>query len=312
MRDVGRITEARECPYPPGDGKVKLITTEWLEDHLRDRDMTIIDTQPNVHDYLMEHIPGAVYLNEGVLRAPAKGMPTSYAPIEALQQIFRRVGLLPDHPVVVYTGKGAVKGWGDGLGQTMMAYSLAKFGHDTVYLLDGGLDKWKQEGRPLSQEFPDISPSGFTVDLRGEYAIGYDEFRDVKDREDVILLDARPPHLYEGWGAWRKPGHIPGAINLPWADLMHADNPAYFKTDDELISILEEHNIDRNKTIICSCGTGREATNEFILFKWLFRYPEVRIYEGSFTEWTAHPENRTVEGKEPWMREAVPPPAGPV
>jgi thiosulfate/3-mercaptopyruvate sulfurtransferase len=286
-------------PYPPGEGKVKLVTSDWLEDHLPDDNMTILDVQPNVHDYIKEHIPGAIHLNEGILRVPAHGFPTSYGPQACLQESFRRVGLEADSPVVVYTGKGAFSGWGDGLAQTMMAYSLAKFGHNTVYVLDGGLDKWKSEGRTLSQEFPSVDPSQFSIDLRGEYPIGYEEFKRVKDRDDVVVLDARPAKVYEGQGPWRKPGHIPGAISLPWRSLMDDGNPMLLKPNDELIDILEQHNIDRNQTIICSCGTGREATNEFILFKWYFEYPDVRLYEGSYTEWTAYPENETVEGREP-------------
>jgi thiosulfate/3-mercaptopyruvate sulfurtransferase len=295
----------REYPYPQGDAKVKLVSTAWLEDHLGESRMTVIDCQPNVHDYIREHIPGAVYLSEGVLRSPARGFPSTYAPLLSLQENFRRLGLAKDDPAVVYTGKGIFKGWGDGLEQTMMAYSLAKFGHDTVYVLDGGLDKWKSEGRSLSQEFPVIEPSDFTVEVRGEYPIGYEEFTRTKDSDEVILLDARPPAFYEGQGPWRKPGHIPGAINLPWASLMHPQNPTLLKPEEEIRSILDSRGISPEKTIICSCGTGREATNEFILFAFYLGYPSVRIYEGSFTEWTSHPGNPTVTGTEPRMREVA-------
>ncbi|MDN7023882.1 sulfurtransferase [Methanoculleus sp. FWC-SCC1] len=291
-------TARQSPPYPPGDGKVKLVTTDWLEDHLQERGMTVLDVQPNVHDYIKEHVPGAIYLNEGFLRVPAHGFPTSYGPQACMQESFRRVGLAADSPVVVYTGKGAFSGIGDGLAQTMMAYSLAKFGHNTVYVLDGGIDKWKDEGRTLSQEFPAVDPSQFTVEVRGEYPIGYEDFKQVKDRDDVVVLDARPAKVYEGQGPWRKPGHIPGAISLPWRSLMDDGNPMLLKPNDAVIDILEQHNIDRSKTIICSCGTGREATNEFLLFKWYFEYPDVRLYEGSYTEWTAYPENETVEGRE--------------
>jgi len=188
----------------------------------------------------------------------------------------------------------------------MMAYALAKFGHDNVLVLDGGLDAWKQERRRVDQAFPTIEPSDFTVDVRGVYPIGYEEFKKTKDRDDVLLLDARPPAFYEGQGPWRKAGHIPGAINLPWRGLMADDNPARLKPDDAINAILEHHGIGPDRTVYCSCGTGREATNEFLLFKFYLQYPNVRIYEGSFTEWTMHPENPTVTGTEPRAREAAP------
>jgi len=129
--------------------------------------------------------------------------------------------------------------------------------------------------------------------------VEYEEFKKIKDRDDVVLLDARPPKFYEGESPWSKPGHIPGAVNLPWRRLMDKDNPTLLRPEEEIRAAIEELNITSDKTVICSCGTGREATNEFILFKWLLGYPKVRLYEGSYTEWTSYPENPTVVGKNP-------------
>lgn len=292
-------SDRENYPYPRGDGKVKLVNAEWLDRHLHDANLTIVDVQPNIHDYVQEHIPGATYLTEGVLRVSSRGFPGSYSPNACLQESFRRAGIDADSPVVVYTGKGAFSGAGDGLGQTMMAYTLAKYGHNRVYLLDGGIDTWKNEGRELSQDYPAVEPSSFTVEVRDDYPIGYEEFRQIKDNDDVVVLDARPAKVYGGKGPWRKAGHIPGAVNLPWKSLMDDANPALFKSNDELDMILEDHGVDRSKTVICTCGTGREATNEFVLLKWLYLYPNVRLYEGSFTEWVTHLDNPVVEGAEP-------------
>ena len=288
---------ARE--YPLGQGRVRLVSTEWLEHNMGAEELQIIDTQPNVHDYIQEHIPGAVYLNQGLFRVPKKGLPAVYAPTEAIQAAFRRIGVEKDVPVVVYTGVGPFKGWGDGLEQTMVAYTLARFGHDKVHVLDGGIDNWKDEGRDVVQEFPKVAESGFKVEPRDEYNIAYDEFRDVKDNDDVVVLDARPPDIYEGQGPWIKPGHIPGAVNVPWKSLMHPDNPKLLKSDEDVRELIDGNGISKDKTIICTCGTGREATNEFILFKWYLGYPNVRLYEGSFTEWSSYPDNPTVTGKSP-------------
>lgn len=286
--------------YPYGKGIVKWVSTEWLMNHLEDKNLMILDTQPDIHDYIQEHIPGAVYMSEKLLRVPLKGMPGKYVPPEAIQPIFRCLGLNPaDMPVVVYTGTGPFKGWGDGLEQTMVAYSLIRFGHKNVYVLDGGINKWKEEQRTLTKIFPKIEDSNFKVKVRREFFVEYEEFKKIKDREDVLLLDARPSNVYEGQGPWIKPGHIPGAVNLPWASLMDDKNKRLLKPDNEIQSILDAHKVTPDKTIICSCGTGREATNEFLLFKFYLGYPNVKIYEGSFTEWTAYPENPTVVGKNP-------------
>lgn len=261
--------------------------------------MIILDIQPNIHDYIEEHIPGAIYLNEGLFRTTIAGMPARYVPSETIQPVLRYAGLKPNVPVAVYTGTGAAKGWGDGLEQTMMAYSLARFGHDSVYVLDGGLDKWKGEGKPLTKKFTGTNDSNFTVRLQSDFYIEYEEFKKLKDRADVMVLDARPPAVYEGQSYWIKPGHIPGAINVPWASLMDDKNKRLLKPDEEISAILNANGVSPDKTIICMCGTGREATNEFILFKWYFNYPNVKIYEGSFTEWSSYPENPTVTGKNP-------------
>jgi len=285
--------------YPHGEGSVKWVSTEWLEAHLEDEGLQILDCQPDIHDYISEHLPGAIYFSEGSLRATFGGLPGAWVPPEAVQPVLRRLGLRRGAPAVVYTGVGPFKGRGDGLEQTIVAYSLARYGHEQVYVLDGGVDKWKAEGRALTRVFPKVEESDFTIQVQRDYFVEYREFKSIKDREDVLLLDARPPALYEGQGPWIKPGHIPGAVNLPWASLMDDHNKSLLKPDEEIQAILDIKDIRAEKTIICSCGTGREATDEFLLFKWYLGYPQVKLHEGAFTEWTSYPDNPTVTGSSP-------------
>ncbi len=287
-------------PYPKGKGKVKWVSTDWLEKNLEDKNLMVMDIQPDIHDYITEHIPESVYFNQRLLRVPMNGRPGVYVPEKVIESLFNRIGLVADTPVVVYTGVGDFRGWGDGLEQTMMAYSLARFGHDNIYVLDGGLDKWKNEDKELTKKFPQIKKSDFDVDVRENYKADMKEVKETKDDDDVILLDARPPEMYEQQSIWPKPGHIPGAVNLPWKSLMSEDNPKLLKPENELKDILDEKEVTKDKKIICSCGTGREATNEFILLRWYFDFQEVKNYEGSFTEWAAYPENPVVTGKEPY------------
>lgn len=282
-----------EMNYPFGKGIVKLVSTDWLADNMAEPNLQKLDVQPNVHDYIQEHIPGAVYMNEGLLRVPQNGLPAQYAPQNAIQAVFERLGLKPDVPVVVYSGKGPFKGWGDGLEQTMAAYTLARFGHRNVLVLDGGIDKWREEDHPVTKEFPRVEESDFRINVQRDYFVTYDEFKEMKENNDTVLLDARPPAIYNGQGPWMKAGHIPGAINLPWKSLM-GRNPKLLKPLDEINQMLEHVGATPDKTVICSCGTGREATNEFLLLKWYLGYPKVKIYEGSFTEWSAYPDNPTV------------------
>ncbi len=293
----------KEYPYPSEEGPVKWVSTDWLLDHLKDKDLSIIDCQPNVHEYIQDHIPGAVYLSEGIFRAHGH-LPTSWVPPSGVRDTLRTAGIQKDTPKVVYTSRGQLTTCGafigDGLEQTMVAYSLARYGLNKVYLLDGGWEKWKAEGKPLTRVIPPARrPSQIDTSHRSEWNIPIDEVKVKKDRPDTVLLDARPQKFYEGQGPWIKPGHIPGAVSLPWVTLMDDNNRMLLKPDDQLLTILKSHGVTPDKTIITSCGTGREATNEFLLIKFYLGFRDVRLYEGGFTEWSADPANPVATGPNP-------------
>jgi thiosulfate/3-mercaptopyruvate sulfurtransferase len=288
-----------ERTYPYGTGPVRLVSTEWLAGRLGDKDLVIVDAQPNIHDYILEHIPGAIYLNEGLFRTYEGYLPTVWVRPEIVKSALGNAGIDRTTPVVVYTGVGQYKKWGDGLEQTMVAYTLARYGAKDVYMLDGGLDQWKKEKRALSQDYPSVKKKRFRPSVRKDFFVTYKEFLKLRGKSDVVVLDARPPAVYEGQGPWRVPGHIPGAVNLPWASLMDDANKTLLKPEHEVAAILQKAGVTPDKTIICTCGTGREATNQFILFRSYLGFKDVKIYEGSFTEWVQIPGNKTVKGKEP-------------
>ena len=286
-------------PHLMGNTKVKWVETEWLEDNLNNN-LLIFDVQPDVHDYIKEHIHNAFYFNEWFLREMQSNDPSKYIPQDALQTIFGNLGIRKDKPILFYTGKGSYSKKGDGWGQTMAAYSLVRFGHENVHILNGGIDKWKKEERGLTKVFPTVEESEFEVDVQKEYYIEYDEFKNIKNDDDVVVLDARPFKYYAGPSLWSKEGHIPGAKNLQAAALMKPKNRQLLKSPDEIKSLVEEREVTPDKTVICYCGTGREATNLFLVFKWYLDYPDVRLYEGSITEWVQRDDNPTVTGPSPY------------
>jgi thiosulfate/3-mercaptopyruvate sulfurtransferase len=284
---------------PFGFGRIKWVTTEWLAEHLDDPHLSILDVQPDIRDYIMAHIPGSVYMNEKLLRVSVGGIPGKWISPEAAQSEFRRLGLRSTAPVVIYTGKGLYRGWGDGLDAFMVAYSLVRFGHESVYILDGGFDKWVLEGKAISMTYPAIQDTGFTAHVRAEMFVEYPRFKEIHARDDILILDARPERYFQGEGPWIRNGHIPGSINLPCASLMEEDNPSKLKEEDALFKLIDQHGIHDNLTLICTSGTGREATLLYTVLKHYFDYSEVRLFEGSYTEWSSHPENPVINGPEP-------------
>jgi thiosulfate/3-mercaptopyruvate sulfurtransferase len=284
---------------PFGSGRIKWVSTEWLGVHMDDANLSILDVQPDIRDYIMAHVPGAVYMNEKLLRVSVGGIPGKWISPEAAESEFRRLGLRATTPVVVYTGKGLYRGWGDGLDAFMVAYSLIRFGHESVFILDGGFDKWVLEGRPISLTFPLIEDTGFNAQIRQEMFVDYQKFKEIYRREDVLTIDARPERYYQGEGPWIRNGHIPGSINLPWTSLMEQDNLAKLKEEDELFKLMDQLGIHDDLTLICTSGTGREATLLFAALKHYFDYSRVLLFEGSYTEWSSHPENPVATGPEP-------------
>jgi thiosulfate/3-mercaptopyruvate sulfurtransferase len=289
--------------YPSGDTPVKWISAEWLKDRLDDEEIIILDVQPNVHDYITGHIPHAIYMNEGLLRSASESLPAVYVLPESIQPVLSCAGIEPDIPVIVYSGAGryskCTRGLGDGLEQPMMAYTLLRYGLRQVYILDGGIEKWKDSGGQLTKAYPICQRSDFPVRVRKDFFVEYGEFKRTKDNPDVVVFDARPTEFYEESKIWPKSGHIPGAISLPWRNFMTEENPRLLKPDEEIRGMVANTGLTQDKMVYIYCGTGREATNEFLILKWYIGHDKVKIYEGSFTEWTAHPENPTVTCKNP-------------
>ena len=286
----------------PGEGPVRWVSPAWLADHLDDR-LLIIDCQPDVHEYVSGHVPGAVYLNDHLFRTHLGTLPTSWIDREPAAWLLRQIGLEADVPVVVYTGSPTITACrahvGDGLEQPMVAYSLLRYGHGDVRILDGGLDAWRREGLPVTREYTAARASVYGPHVRDALFVDYDEFVELMGRPDTVVLDARPPDKYSGQGPWLKPGHIPGAVSLPWKALMGAENSRKLRPHGEIRAAAEAAGATPDRTVVCSCGTGREATNEFLIFRYLLGYPKVRLYEGSFTDWVSRPGNPTVTGPDP-------------
>jgi len=287
----------------PDHPMVSWVSSEWLVDHLDDPRLLIVDCRQSSHSYIGNHIPGAIYLHESLLRMHIGKIPTRWISPAAAQIILSTMGIEENRPVVVYSDSKPktplLQPVNNGLEQTLVAYCLARFGCRKVKILNGGFLQWRSENRPVGTDSGIACSSPFTPDVQIDFLAGDEECKRLKDEPDVVLLDTRPSYLYEGQGTWASPGHITGAINLPAARMMDAGNSTLLKTESEIRRILFSQDITPEKTVICSCGTGRSATAVFLVLKYYLGYPDVLMYEGGFTEWSSYPDDPVVTGKSP-------------
>jgi thiosulfate/3-mercaptopyruvate sulfurtransferase len=280
---------------------VRWVSTGWLAEHRDDRNLMILDCRPDVHAYFTGHIPGAIHVPEGLFRVHTGNIPARWIPKDMAEALFGVLGIEYGRELVVYT-TGSVpqspsSSVGDGFAAAFVAYSLIRYGHTRVNILEGGLHKWQQENRPITPVSGWTRSVAYTAHIREDYFIGYPEVVHFKGQPHVVLLDTRPSAAYEGQASWAKPGHIPGAVNVPAQVLMDEKNSALMKSPDDLKEIFISCGITPDKTVICSCGTGRTATLVFLILKWYLSYPHVVMFEGGFTEWISFPENPVEVGK---------------
>lgn len=286
-----------EADEPMGAGAFRLVTPAWAAAHLDDQDLRIIDARVPSGDYLNGHLPGAVHLAEAALRAPRNGLPVQFLPPADLAGLLAKAGVTNDHRVLIYSDARNV------LGATLTAYALMRLGHDSVMVMDGGFDAYTAAGHPVTKKYPSYSVGALSAgDNTGLY-LTIDQVRTTMRAPDALFIDARPAAQYRGEvDIWMRNGHIPGAINIDWTTLMRADNGHHYKPRADIEAIFAANNVSKDKDIVVYCGTGREATLMFLYLKEILAYPRVRIFEGSWTEYSSHPDLPVATGPEPGGR----------
>jgi thiosulfate/3-mercaptopyruvate sulfurtransferase len=267
----------------------RLISTEWLEANLSGENLRIVDTRGDIRDYWQSHIPGAVYMDTALLRWPDRGVPVKLMPAPALALLLGELGIKEDTMVVVYFDK-------NGYPPCYFLWALDFIGHQKFALLEDGIERWRREGRTLSQDYPKIKPVSYRLPakLRSEIRATVDDvLKGVKD--GAILLDTRPDDLYSGEkGAWKRKGHIKGALSHFWAlDLL---NDGSWRGPEELLAAYRTQGVTPEKDIIVYCGQGQMAALTYFALKHILGFPNVRLYDGGFNEWSVR-EDLPVESK---------------
>jgi thiosulfate/3-mercaptopyruvate sulfurtransferase len=275
----------------------RLVTGAWLQERLGTPGLVVVESDEDVLLYETGHIPGAVKvdwhteLNDPVVR--------DYVDGEGFAALLSRKGISRDDTVVIYGDKN--NWWA---AYALWVFSL--FGHEDVRLLDGGRDGWIAEGRPLTTDAPSPAPTDYPVVARDDTTLrAYKE--DVLAHLGHPLIDVRSPEEYNGTrttapaypeeGALRA-GHIPSAQNVPWARAVAEDGG--FKPRAELEQIYrDEVGLTGAEPVVAYCRIGERSSHTWFVLRHLLGFPDVRNYDGSWTEWGSAVRVPIVAGDEP-------------
>jgi thiosulfate/3-mercaptopyruvate sulfurtransferase len=262
-----------------------LVSTDWVAQHLNDPNVRLVESNEDVLLYDTGHIPGAVNIDwHADLNDPLQ---RDYIDPERFAALLSRHGISPDTTVVFYGDKN--NWWA-----TYAFWVFQLFGHTNAKVMNGGRMKWIAEGRELSKDRLSYAAANYPVPKRDDSKIR--AFRDdvLKHLEaGKPLVDVRSPGEYRGEllhmadypqeGAMRG-GHIPTARNVPWARAANPDGT--FKSAEELRAIYEdEQGLKPSDEVVAYCRIGERSSHSWFVLKYLLGYPNVRNYDGSWTEW---------------------------
>lgn len=283
--------EAKQSGYPNAR---LLVNTKEVADHLTDPTVRLVELRAKgpegTEAYKKGHIPGAVYLNWQEIddvTSNQRGLPVDQAKAEAL---FSRLGIDENTRVIAYDDSG-------GLWAARLFFVLEFFGHKRVALLNGGIDKWVKEGRPLSTEEPKVAPKKFVARPNPKLIATAEWVRDNLKNPAVCLVDARTPDEYTGKKTHpakeqdpeiQRAGRIPGAVLINWADTINKEDKT-FKGAEELQKMFAQAGATKDREIVTYCRTGVRAAHDYFVAR-LLGYEKVRNYDGSWVDWGNRPD----------------------
>lgn len=268
--------------------KIEFVSPSWVSQNINDPRIKVLDVRINPLEYIDGHIPKAVNLADNVFRGPDGFLPVQYWDADKIAQLLSKSGISNGDRVVIYSDGNNI------LGATMVAYLLERSGAKDIAVVDGGYKGFKDAGQSVTKEFPRYQPGKFALRDNPDIRLNLEQLKPLIGKPGVVIIDPRPADLFEGKvDLWVRNGHIPGAKNIPWPTFTEANNandalknPHKLKSLDQIKELLAERNIKPTDNIIVSCSTGREATLQYVVLKHLLGYPKVRIYEGSWTEYS--------------------------
>jgi thiosulfate/3-mercaptopyruvate sulfurtransferase len=265
-----------------------LVSTEWLAAELGASDLRIVDAtyvdaasgRDAAAEYEREHIPGAVFMNLGELRDTDTDLPMMLPKPEKFASRMQSLGLGDGSRILLYDNspwRTSARAW----------WMLRTFGAHDVAILDGGLAKWKAEGRETKSGKETLRHRHFTVWAGKEGVRTLDQMKANVESGAEQMLDARSAARFTGEEPDPRPathaGHIPGSKNLPYTELFDADGT--YKQGDALRAAFDQAGVDLDKPIVTTCGSG--ITASVLLFGLHLLGKDAALYDGSWSEWGA-------------------------
>lgn len=261
-----------------------LVSTSWVAEQLNDPSVRIVESDEDVLLYETGHIPGAVKIDW--FTTLQDSLRRDFLSKEEFERLCSQSGISNDTTVVFYGDKS---NWFACYAFWIFQY----YGHENLRIMDGGRTKWELEGRPMTRETPEHAQTEYKANPRNDSIRAFrdDVFDQIK--AGLPLVDVRSPKEYTGEllhmpnypqeGATRG-GHIPGAVNIPWSKAVN-EQDSTFKSFEELIDIYQGLGIKSDEEVVAYCRIGERSSHTWFVLKYLLGYPQVKNYDGSWTEW---------------------------
>jgi thiosulfate/3-mercaptopyruvate sulfurtransferase len=276
-----------------------IIDADWLADNLDTPGVSIVDASWYLPaqgrnakaEYEAAHIPGAVFFDQDAVVDPDSSLPHALPDARTFARHVGAMGISADDTIIVYDGPGvfsAPRVW----------WMFRIMGAPEVFVLDGGIDRWKAEGRPVSAEPTKVAANVFFAEFDSSRVASLEEIRGIVRSGDSQIADARPAGRFEGREPEPRPGirggHMPGARSLPGSSLSSGGS---LLSPDELRRRFADAGIDLSKPVVTSCGSGVTAAIVTLALETL-GHSRHKLYDGSWSEWGGRPDTPVATGKE--------------
>jgi thiosulfate/3-mercaptopyruvate sulfurtransferase len=260
-----------------------LVTTGWLAANLSEPDVIVLCINSTPEFYSKGHIPGARQIKLEDIAVTRDGILNELPPVEVLKQVFEAAGVSNSSRVVLY-------GERFNLLAARAYFTLDYLGVAArAAILDGGLEKWTTERRPLSTETPQAKTTTLVISPRPEILVDTNAMRELSQKKPgtVTLVDARPAKEFSGEQRSEdvaKAGHVPGAKGLYWMDMLVSRQNPVLKPEAELRRMYSELNARSDQPLVTYCRTGMQSSFDYFVARYLGYEPS--MYDGSFYEWS--------------------------